>query len=399
MNQQPTTKKLTLCMIVRNEEARLADCLESVKDAVDEILIVDTGSTDRTVEIAESFGARIGRFEWNDDFSAARNFAIENATGDWILQIDADEKLHPDSIPHIRGFMENDEIDAVFIAIHNHERTSAGEPRIVVHPYPRLFRRREDIRYQGIVHEFLTNLNATVFTALRIDHYGYDCTPEEQKKRRARNEQLCLRQIQRDPNNAVAHFNLSGVYLGEQNIDAAQRHLERAIDLIDPKDSRYQHFYLMGLHYLAGIYGTKGQADRAVQYCQEAMRIRPDYLDPVFMLGEIQFRAGNFEAAESAFKGYLDLRNHLAQKPAKALFSQSRFNSHDHVHMRLGTLYQSRGDANRAEQHYQEAIRANPNSIGANLQLARLYTQRMDPGKAKEFLATAQRLQQAAEAN
>ena len=129
------------------------------------------------------------------------------------------------------------------------------------------------------------------------------------------------------------------------------------------------------------------------------MRIRPDYLDPVFMLGEIQFRAGNFEAAESAFKGYLDLRNHLAQKPAKALFSQSRFNSHDHVHMRLGTLYQSRGDANRAEQHYQEAIRANPNSIGANLQLARLYTQRMDPGKAKEFLATAQRLQQAAEAN
>jgi len=85
--------RLTLSMIVKNEEANLRDCLESVKDVVDEIVLVDTGSTDKTIRIAEEFGAKIYRFNWINDFSAARNFALKQSTGDWILYLDADEGL------------------------------------------------------------------------------------------------------------------------------------------------------------------------------------------------------------------------------------------------------------------------------------------------------------------
>ena len=86
---------IALCVIAKNEEEYLADCLDSARPFVDEIVVVDTGSTDRTVEIARAHGARIEHFTWINDFAAARNFAIEAATKDWILMLDADERLEP----------------------------------------------------------------------------------------------------------------------------------------------------------------------------------------------------------------------------------------------------------------------------------------------------------------
>ena len=85
--------RISLCVIAKNEEAMIADCLESVRDVVDEMIVVDTGSLDRTVAIAEAAGARVVTFKWCDDFSAARNASIKAATGDWVLILDADERL------------------------------------------------------------------------------------------------------------------------------------------------------------------------------------------------------------------------------------------------------------------------------------------------------------------
>ena len=85
--------RITVCLIVKNEEQFLAQCLKSVRGFAAQIVVVDTGSTDRTVEIAREFGAEIYSFAWCDDFAAARNAALEHATGDWILMLDADEEL------------------------------------------------------------------------------------------------------------------------------------------------------------------------------------------------------------------------------------------------------------------------------------------------------------------
>ncbi|MCH8018826.1 glycosyltransferase family 2 protein, partial [candidate division KSB1 bacterium] len=92
-NLKSKKPSLSLCMIVKNEEEYLQECLESIEDVVDEIIVVDTGSTDRTVEIARQFDAEVHHIPWNDDFAAARNESIKHASGDWILQLDADERL------------------------------------------------------------------------------------------------------------------------------------------------------------------------------------------------------------------------------------------------------------------------------------------------------------------
>ena len=84
---------ISACMIVKNAEELLPQCLESVKDVVDEIIVVDTGSTDKSIEIAESYGAKMYHHPWENDFSKHRNQSIGYATGDWILWIDADEAV------------------------------------------------------------------------------------------------------------------------------------------------------------------------------------------------------------------------------------------------------------------------------------------------------------------
>ena len=92
-NAKEKKKSVSLCMIVKNEEGRLAKCLESVKPVVDEMIVVDTGSSDRTRDIAKVFGAKIYEYEWCDDFSKARNFSLSKASGDWVFLLDADETI------------------------------------------------------------------------------------------------------------------------------------------------------------------------------------------------------------------------------------------------------------------------------------------------------------------
>ncbi len=89
---------LTLSMIVKNEEKYLEDCLKSVRGVADEIVIVDTGSTDHTIEIAQEYNAKLFHYTWINDFSAARNYALEKSTGDWVLYLDADERLSKSSL-------------------------------------------------------------------------------------------------------------------------------------------------------------------------------------------------------------------------------------------------------------------------------------------------------------
>src|SRR5207249_480278 len=94
--------ELSLCMIVRDEEPRLPSCLESIAPYVDEIVVVDTGSTDRTREVARDWGARVYEMPWPDSFAAARNQSLELARGSWILRMDADDEITPAHGAHLK---------------------------------------------------------------------------------------------------------------------------------------------------------------------------------------------------------------------------------------------------------------------------------------------------------
>ncbi len=143
--------ELSVCLIARNEENNLPRALASVAGLADELVVIDTGSTDRTVEIAQGFGAAVGSFAWCDDFSAARNAAIERATGDWILWLDADEELLPPSRRQWREMLHRKGAMGYFVA--RQDLLDADNPNCFTEMWQlRFFRRRDDLRFVGRCH-------------------------------------------------------------------------------------------------------------------------------------------------------------------------------------------------------------------------------------------------------
>lgn len=149
MSEANGNPRISLCMIVRDEEEKLARCLRSAAPWVDEMIIVDTGSVDRTREIAAEFGAQVLEFPWTEDFSAARNFAIEAASGEWILSLDADETLSSSAGRELRNAVENGSYVGAYIPL----RDIGDEGKQVVALMFRAFRNREDIRWRYRIHE------------------------------------------------------------------------------------------------------------------------------------------------------------------------------------------------------------------------------------------------------
>lgn len=183
-------RRLSLCMIVRNEAERLPRCLASVRDLVDEMIVVDTGSTDTTIDIAQRAGAQVLSFTWCDDFSAARNASLAAATGDWILVLDADETIAAADHAAIRAAMAVPE--AVWYALPQTTYTdrttlfgwqpnrlvapeAAGHPGYYESPLVRLFRRDPALRFAGTIHEHVMwqgERFSPVPLAVRIHHDG-----------------------------------------------------------------------------------------------------------------------------------------------------------------------------------------------------------------------------------
>jgi tetratricopeptide (TPR) repeat protein len=185
---------LSLAMIVKDEAAVLGRCLESVRGLVDEMVVVDTGSSDGTLAVAETFQARIGRFPWRDDFSAARNESLRLCTGDWALVLDADEALDPEGLGGIRRAVEKGDRAAYTLVSRNYTRDGEaalfgrpvqpnrtgqgpGLPFYADMPMIRLFRRFPDLRFEGRIHEIVDpclrrkNLPIGALDAV-IHHYG-----------------------------------------------------------------------------------------------------------------------------------------------------------------------------------------------------------------------------------
>ncbi|HLO04044.1 MAG TPA: glycosyltransferase family 2 protein [Symbiobacteriaceae bacterium] len=192
--------RLSLCMIVKNEERYLQNCLLSVYGVVDEICIVDTGSSDQTVAIAERLGARVEHRVWRDDFAWARNESLAMATGDWVLHLDADEVLTPEARVEIPQLIQQGGYNGFLLPIESVLASGATSRSYVL----RLFQRRREIYFTGAIHEHvgnsLTALNGKVLaTAALIRHFGYMEDPMRATGKRSRNRELLLRCLIAEP--------------------------------------------------------------------------------------------------------------------------------------------------------------------------------------------------------
>jgi len=225
---------LSASMIVCNEEKFLPGCLESIRDVVDEIIIVDTGSTDKSKSIAESFNARVFDFSWRGDFSAARNEALKHSRGEWILYIDADERLQPTKRSYITSLLSNHENVAFTVLFHPHSNYTAYREY-------RIYRNDPRIRFKGVIHEtMLPSIQAVASEDnlkigecdLTIKHLGYD---SDQKHKHRRNLPLLQKQVKKDPERIYCWWNLGTALAGLGDIKGAEKAWENGIHIIRKK--------------------------------------------------------------------------------------------------------------------------------------------------------------------
>jgi glycosyltransferase involved in cell wall biosynthesis/Flp pilus assembly protein TadD len=228
---------VTACLIVKNEERDLPRCLASIRNAVDEIIVVDTGSSDRTVEIAKSYGARTFFFEWCDDFSAARNFSLRQASGQALLWVDADDELLEAEPGAIRRLCEQWPASSWAYWVDVHCPTDEWQEGKTIVKQPRLFRNAPGIEFRGRLHEQLQPADgyapeALAFQdAISIKHWGYIPSPGSSTGRSERNRRILALEIAERPEDHFHHYNLALQYAGEKDFEVALPAFERAIDL------------------------------------------------------------------------------------------------------------------------------------------------------------------------
>ncbi|HYD39787.1 MAG TPA: glycosyltransferase family 2 protein [Anaeromyxobacter sp.] len=227
--------RISLCLIARNEEALLPACLASARDAVDEMVVVDTGSSDRTIEVARAAGARVLERPWDDDFAAPRNLAAAHATGDFVFQLDADEQLAPGGAAAVRRAVKHAAFDVGLVRCHNAAATDApaeavlsgarrvGAPGLL----PRLVRRTPDLRWVGCIHESVLEWaaargNRLAPVAVDLVHYGYTERVFAGKEKRERNLALLRKRVREEPDSAVSLGYLAAELLANGDLAEAE---------------------------------------------------------------------------------------------------------------------------------------------------------------------------------
>jgi len=221
---------LALAMIVKNESAHIGRCLESVCPWVDHMLVVDTGSSDDTVEIAKRCGAEVQRFEWCDDFSAARNAALDAvAEYDWVLVLDADEWVIEGG-EKLRQFTHRAPALGT-AAIHSDFRQRSGEVQVGVSHLPRLLPR--GVRYLGRIHEFPDpGRFMTIDSGLVIRHSGYLDVDKTQ-----RNLPLLEGELRDQPDDPCLHYLTGREWVAAGNLEKAYVHFQQAYQRLPRRDS------------------------------------------------------------------------------------------------------------------------------------------------------------------
>ena len=263
---------LSLCMIVKNEERNLARCLDSVQGLTSEFVIVDTGSTDATSSIAAQYGAEVIPFDFTTvDFAAARNRAIERAHGRWILVVDADEMLVPDSASKIEKLIALDQNAGYFLERYNHSSDSQSPFTDYV---VRLFPNRPNYRYRGRVHEIIDTsilsgggrLNKT---DIRIDH-RFSSDREARRRKNRWYIEILKEEIAADPSDDSRLDFLAAEYHQLEMYDEATEIAERIVGM-RPLDPR--------AHLFVGVYHLLYKPDlvRARADFNQALKLRPDY--------------------------------------------------------------------------------------------------------------------------
>jgi len=366
--------KTSAALIVRNEAAVLARCLDSLAGAVDEIVVLDTGSTDDTRAIAEARAHRVADFTWCGDFAAARNASLDLATGDVVLVIDADEWLEDPAAA--RASLEAfpaaaSEQTLGMVYIHN-EPPPGGEHQATTDETPRVFLRGV-FRYAGRIHEQPESVFGAparaVLTGIRIRHSGYAQRHDDPAHKAHRNIALLRAAMAESPDDEYLHYQLGKAWFSLKRYRAAAIALDQALRSIDfsqppPQGARGP----VSREVLTGAVCTRayalvqcGRLDEALELLEGHARLRhagTERADFHHVLGYVRLHLGAWEGAEQAYRASLGLPEDVR--------GTGSFASWYH----LGLIAEARGDAAAAADCNATALEGDPDYAPALARLA-----------------------------
>ncbi|MDI6601163.1 MAG: tetratricopeptide repeat protein [Thermoanaerobacteraceae bacterium] len=297
-------KGISLCMIVKNEEENLPRCLNSIKNYVDEIIIVDTGSDDRTVEIARSLGASVYYFSWNGSFSDARNFSMDKATREWILIMDADDEMDSNDAMELRTLIRSR------VDVYLSKTISRTESDDIIGLNPRLIKNRNGYRYSGKIHEQIinnvkhVNNNAVIKTAdVKIYHYGYLKSEVEKKAKRERNILIIGEELKENPENPFMLFNLGNEYFAMGEFEDALIHYLKSFQYANGITGYTTRLYVRVVLCLIEL----KRYDEAITFIEQGLKDFPTFTDLYFLRGHIHHLKKEYTLAIKDFNTCIDM--------------------------------------------------------------------------------------------
>lgn len=348
--------RLSACVIVKNEEENLHRWLICMKKIAYEMIVVDTGSTDRTVEVAETAGAKVYQFAWDDDFSAAKNFALSKATGDWILFLDADEYFTEETIDNLPQYLEKmhkrEDIDAFFCRLTNVEPEDNNRFISSVQSL-RIFRNSKKLQYRGAVHEFLVRSDGPMRIMkleadVEIYHTGY--ARKIVRGKLERNLGLLLQDIAQRGEKPWHYGYLADCYFGLGDYEKAAKYAERSIEKRVVAMGQESMIYRRLIDSLALAGKEKIEVMRAIQIAIAKFPQKPEF---IWNKGELLFSQKRYDEAEKCLQKALHLHKHYTGIEDSGTF-EGRINL---VYCTLGKIAVLKNDVLQALDYYTESLK------------------------------------------
>jgi GT2 family glycosyltransferase/predicted Zn-dependent protease len=368
----PNHQRVSLCMIVRDEERNLPECLRSVRDLVDELIIVDTGSSDHTRDVAGAWGARVFEFRWVDNFSAARNESIRHATGGWIFWMDADDRIDPDHRERLRALFAslNDENAAYVMKCLCVPAEPSGAVTAVDHV--RLFRNRPEHRWRYRVHEQILPALRSTGADVRwcdaaIRHIGY-ADPALRRRKLQRDLRLLTLERAEQPDDPFTLFNLGSVYQEMGRLPEAVQFLRESLGRSHTRDSIVRKLYAL----IAQCHRQMGQPRDALSACAEGRAHYPDDAELLFVEGLARRELGDLDGAANCLERLLESREgpHFASVDAGLQGTKARHN--------LAVVYLEQGRPEEAEAQWRACLDEDPRYLPARQGLGDAAIRRRD---------------------
>jgi tetratricopeptide (TPR) repeat protein len=374
---------LSLCMIVKDEEKFLPACLESVKDHVDEIIIVDTGSTDKTVEIAGKYGAKVHHHPWENSFSKARNISLKYATCDWILILDADEEVEKEAAHKLKKVIKDSNINVFSLPVFS--KTCGGSKKAVANS-GRIFKNYLGFHYEGIVHNTLQFSGSIKNVDIRIDHYGYNQDEEQMERKFIRTSTLLKEQIKDDPEDPRPYQYLATSYLTSNKYDECIKEALKAIDLYERFDKDSQ-FLLWTYYTISVAYRNKNDLEHAEEYSLKAVMQYPDYIDPYAILSIVYFLNKDYVKFFHYTEEYLKLLSIIKEDPSNILeIPYNTINDEWFAYSRIAIVHYEQSNEKEGLQSLKNAVNCADNAWKPYLAIGKHFMEHNNLKLAERFL-------------